>query len=70
MKAAKLKDVLVTAQNLKKWLMTGPEAVCEPEEAAFAIENGMRSVSIGPRILRCETAPSPPHRRHVPPGNM
>jgi 16S rRNA (uracil1498-N3)-methyltransferase len=38
-------------------IMTGPEGGFEPEEAAFAIENGMRSVSLGPRILRCETAP-------------
>jgi 16S rRNA (uracil1498-N3)-methyltransferase len=38
-------------------LMTGPEGGFEPVEAAFAIDNGMKSVTLGPRILRCETAP-------------
>lgn len=38
-------------------IMTGPEGGFEPEEAQFAINEGMKSVTIGPRILRCETAP-------------
>jgi 16S rRNA (uracil1498-N3)-methyltransferase len=38
-------------------IMTGPEGGFEPDEAAFAKESGMRAVSLGPRILRCETAP-------------
>lgn len=38
-------------------IVTGPEGGFEPEEAAYAAEKGMLSVSLGPRILRCETAP-------------
>lgn len=38
-------------------IMTGPEGGFEPEEAQLAISSGMKSVTIGPRILRCETAP-------------
>ena len=38
-------------------VVTGPEGGFDPEETAFAIDNGMISVSLGPRILRCETAP-------------
>ncbi len=38
-------------------IMTGPEGGFEPEEAALAAEKGMTIVSLGPRILRCETAP-------------
>jgi 16S rRNA (uracil1498-N3)-methyltransferase len=53
-----LKDILNSAAGLKTVsIMTGPEGGFESEEAAYAIENGMHSVSVGPRILRCETAP-------------
>lgn len=53
-----LKDILNNTAGFKTVsIMTGPEGGFEPEEAAYAAENGMRSVSIGPRILRCETAP-------------
>jgi 16S rRNA (uracil1498-N3)-methyltransferase len=38
-------------------IVTGPEGGFEPEEASFAAECGMKLVSLGPRILRCETAP-------------
>lgn len=38
-------------------LMVGAEGGFSDEEAAFAVENGLYSVSLGPRILRCETAP-------------
>lgn len=38
-------------------VMTGPEGGFSEGEAAFALQNGLESVSIGPRILRCETAP-------------
>jgi len=38
-------------------IVTGPEGGFTPEEAAFAVEAGMLSVTLGPRILRCETAP-------------
>lgn len=38
-------------------IVTGPEGGFEPSEAAYAVEQGMLSVTMGPRILRCETAP-------------
>jgi len=38
-------------------LVTGPEGGFEPNEAERAVIAGMTSVSLGPRILRCETAP-------------
>ena len=38
-------------------IFTGPEGGFEPEEAEKAKESGMVSASLGPRILRCETAP-------------
>ena len=38
-------------------VVTGPEGGFSPEEAALAEEMGLHCVSIGPRILRCETAP-------------
>lgn len=37
--------------------ISGPEGGFSPEEAAFAASRRIPSVSIGPRILRCETAP-------------
>ncbi len=53
-----LKEVLSNNTEYKTVsIMTGPEGGFEPEEAAYAAQNGMYSVSIGPRILRCETAP-------------
>jgi 16S rRNA (uracil1498-N3)-methyltransferase len=53
-----LKDVLESSAAFKTVsIMTGPEGGFEREEAAFAAQNGMRTVSVGPRILRCETAP-------------
>lgn len=38
-------------------VFSGPEGGFEPAEAAFAKECGLISASLGPRILRCETAP-------------
>ena len=38
-------------------IMTGPEGGFEKSEHEFAVNSGMKSVTIGPRILRCETAP-------------
>ncbi len=38
-------------------LMIGPEGGFAEEEARMAQENGLTPVSLGPRILRCETAP-------------
>jgi 16S rRNA (uracil1498-N3)-methyltransferase len=41
-------------------VMTGPEGGYTEEEAAFAEQNGWKSVSLGNTILRCETAPLMP----------
>ena len=38
-------------------IVTGPEGGFTPEEAQLARDCGLVSVSMGPRILRCETAP-------------
>lgn len=38
-------------------LVIGPEGGFAPEEAALAVQMGLTSVSLGTRILRCETAP-------------
>lgn len=38
-------------------LMIGPEGGFAPEEVKMAAQAGLRSVSLGTRILRCETAP-------------
>lgn len=38
-------------------VMVGAEGGFSDEEAVFAEENGLLSASLGPRILRCETAP-------------
>ena len=37
--------------------MVGSEGGFEPSEAGFAVENGLMALSLGSRILRCETAP-------------
>ena len=53
-----LKDALSEKPEYKTIsIVTGPEGGFDPEEAAFAKENDVLSVSLGPRILRCETAP-------------
>ena len=39
-------------------IITGPEGGFEPDEARLAAESGMQTVTLGPRILRCETAPA------------
>lgn len=38
-------------------IMVGAEGGFSDKEAAFAEENGLLNASLGPRILRCETAP-------------
>ena len=38
-------------------ILTGSEGGFSPEEAALAERTGCTPVSLGPRILRCETAP-------------
>lgn len=39
-------------------IITGSEGGFSPEEAAAAAEAGCASIGLGPRILRCETAPT------------
>ncbi len=57
-KARHLKEALVEKRAFKTIsIVTGPEGGFDPAEAAFAAQNSMLSVSLGPRILRCETAP-------------
>ena len=57
-KVRHLKEALVEKPAFKTIsIVTGPEGGFDPAEAAFAAQNGMLSVSLGPRILRCETAP-------------
>ena len=51
-----LRDVLVAAGDGPLCLFIGPEGGFAPEEAAEAQRVGARLVSMGPRILRSETA--------------
>jgi 16S rRNA (uracil1498-N3)-methyltransferase len=38
-------------------VIVGSEGGFSPEEAHLASENGFKMANLGPRILRCETAP-------------
>lgn len=38
-------------------IVVGPEGGFAPEEVAMLCENGAKTATLGPRILRCETAP-------------
>lgn len=51
-----LKSALKTAKG-RLFLFVGPEGGFEPEEAALAESLGARLLTLGPRILRTETAP-------------
>ena len=53
----RLKDALLNGSDDYS-IMTGPEGGFEPFEADLARASGMVSVSLGSRILRCETAPA------------
>ena len=44
-------------QRLKIALITGAEGGFAVEEAEMAANAGVKTVGLGPRILRCETAP-------------
>ena len=44
-------------QRLKIALITGAEGGFAAEEAEMAANAGVKTVGLGPRILRCETAP-------------
>lgn len=53
-----MKQTLEAAGEVKTVsVVTGPEGGFEPGEAEFAALCGMKSVTMGKRILRCETAP-------------
>jgi 16S rRNA (uracil1498-N3)-methyltransferase len=53
-----LKTILKAEKNIKHiLLLIGPEGGFSDEEITCAIENGFIEVSLGPRILRTETAP-------------
>lgn len=54
-----LKDVLknINADTYKIAVIIGPEGGIDDSEAEKLVENGARSVSLGKRILRTETAP-------------
>lgn len=54
----KLKDILTqnkTAKNIN--IIIGPEGGFEEEEVATCLSKGVHAVTLGPRIMRCETAP-------------
>ena len=38
------------------WLMAGPEGGFEPEETEAAVQSGWQPLTLGPRVLRTETA--------------
>lgn len=52
-----LRAALTAAPLQTVSIMVGPEGGFSPEEVAQATGAGLRSVSLGTRILRCETAP-------------
>lgn len=53
-----LRQVLADAPDAARIaLVTGSEGGFAPEEAALAADAGAATVGLGPRILRCETAP-------------
>lgn len=57
-KSVSIKDVLKTAENVQTVsIFIGPEGGFEPSEVELAVKNGFKTVSMGPRILRTETAP-------------
>lgn len=53
-----LREALQTASDFKSVaVMTGPEGGFERFEVDLCVSAGMKCCSMGPRILRCETAP-------------
>lgn len=54
----KLKDILLKNKNsIKIAVFIGPEGGFDEEEIHLAKENGFKTVTLGPRIMRTETAP-------------
>ena len=56
--AESLKSILQGVNSKKICAVIGCEGGFSPEEAAAAKASGFRIANLGPRILRCETAPS------------
>lgn len=54
---AELAAGLEVATASEIMLLSGPEGGLTPQEEALAIEAGFRRASLGPRVLRSETAP-------------
>ena len=53
-----LKEALEQEKELHNVsIITGPEGGFEPHEVEYAQSKSIRTISLGPRILRCETAP-------------
>ena len=52
-----LSSVIGSSNGLDYSIFTGPEGGFSDSEVKTALSYGMKIVSIGPRILRCETAP-------------
>ncbi len=52
-----IRDVLSEGLGGTVSLVIGPEGGFDPTEAEEAVKAGLKRVSLGPRILRCETAP-------------
>lgn len=53
-----LSGLLRAAEGCRRYaVMTGPEGGFSEQEVRLAVSSGLHSVSIGPRIMRCETAP-------------
>lgn len=54
----KIRDVLQAAGTVSSAaIITGPEGGFEESEVELAIQRGIHPLVMGPRILRCETAP-------------
>lgn len=57
-KVKSMKDLLKEKNDAKSiCIFIGPEGGFDPSEVKLAKENGFHSVSMGPRIMRTETAP-------------
>lgn len=52
-----LREIMEKREGGTISMMVGSEGGFSDEEAAFAAEHGVLIASLGPRILRCETAP-------------
>ena len=52
-----LREALADGLGNTVSLLVGPEGGFAPAEAQAAVSAGLKSVSLGTRILRCETAP-------------